>query len=103
VTNRNQQLRRIAVGIVAQSGRCRPDDLVRRLRNAFGASHSEANRTLLELIRDGAVKRTFFGELYVSGTDDRGYPLALKAIGTVLIQLIVVFMAWVFYHLFTGA
>jgi hypothetical protein len=49
----NQQLRRIAIAIVAEDQPCRPYHLLGRLRNEYGASHRAANETLLTLIRDG--------------------------------------------------
>ena len=66
---KSTQLRQIAIAIVTETQPCKPNNLVARLRNQFGASHAEANRVLLELIRDGPVKRTFFGKLVVPGLD----------------------------------
>jgi hypothetical protein len=104
--NRNEHLKQIAVAIVAEAQPCRPNDVVRRLRGEFGASHAEANRTLLELIRDGYLRRTFFGELvlpdWTGGSNGGGYPAGLKVVGVLLLLVIVAFMAWVFFHLFTG-
>src|SRR6266545_3657564 len=103
--SRNEELRRSAVAIVSNSGRCTANQLVSALRHQCGASIAEANRTLLELIRDGYVKRTFFGELFVRAPGGRahgGYPVAVKVIGVVLILAIGAFIAWGFYKLFAG-
>ena len=61
------ELRQIAVAIVAQAGTCRPNALVQQLRRDHGASHRAANETLLTLIRDGLLRRTWWGRLRVPG------------------------------------
>jgi hypothetical protein len=58
-----ESLRWIAIGIVADCQPCRPNQLVKRLRSEYGASHRAANETLLTLIRDGRLRRTFSGKL----------------------------------------
>lgn len=55
--------RQIAVAIVEQEQPCPANRLVSRLKHEFGANTAQANTTLLELIRDGAVRRTFTGKL----------------------------------------
>lgn len=98
-------LRQFAIAVVARLQPCRPDALVSQLRLA-GASEARANRMILELIRDGSVKRTGFGELVLPshrGSDSGfGYPIVVKLFGSLLLLAIVVFMAWVFYNLVTG-
>jgi hypothetical protein len=37
--------------------------LKRRLRKDYGASEREANTTILKMIGEGAIRRTFFGKL----------------------------------------
>jgi hypothetical protein len=59
----NETLANAAVAIVAAGQPCKPNDLVVRLRKEHGASHAEANQTMLALIRDGRLKRTFTGKL----------------------------------------
>ena len=59
----NQDFRQIAISIVSQNQPCKPNDLVKRLRKDHGASHREANETLLTMIRDRQLKRTFTGKL----------------------------------------
>ena len=103
MVNTSEELRAIAIAIVEESQPCRPEELVSRLRSEFGVSQSEAHRTVLELIRDRRLQRTFFGELVVPGAQNGsaggGYPALLKVVGVVLLLAIVVFMAWVFYNL----
>jgi hypothetical protein len=98
--SRHEALRRIAIDIVAESQPCTANQLVAGLREA-GASHAEANRTLFELIRDGPVRRTFFGDLYL----DRhpGISLGKFVVYVVFMAPIVAFIAWIFYQLFWGA
>jgi hypothetical protein len=59
----NEQLRRLGVEYVAANQPCRPNDLVRWLRKQCGASTRAANETLLTLLRDGYLRRTFTGKL----------------------------------------
>jgi hypothetical protein len=59
----NMNLIQIALSIVSESQPCKANDLVKRLRKEHGASHQQANQTLLVLIRDGYVKRTLTGKL----------------------------------------
>ncbi len=97
-------LRQFTIAVVARLQPCRPDALVSQLRQA-GASEALANRTILELIRDGHLKRTGFGELVLPGqrgsNSGFGYPIVVKLLGSLLLLAIVVFMAWVFYNLAT--
>ena len=96
-------LRSIALAIVAQTQPTTPNYLVDRLRTEYGASHAEANRAMLELIRDRQLRRTAYGELVLPGSSPRGggggYPAALKVVGGVLIFAIAAFMIWVFYNM----
>ena len=59
------ELKRVAIAIVRDEQPCRPNRLVKRLRSEHGASHRAANETLLTLIRDGLLRRTFSGKLVV--------------------------------------
>jgi hypothetical protein len=59
----NEPLARAAIPVVAAEQPCKPNDLVSRLRKEYGASHADANQTMLALIRDGRLKRTFTGKL----------------------------------------
>jgi hypothetical protein len=100
--SRRDDLRRGALAIVAQTQPTTPNDLTYRLRSEYGASHAEANRAMLELIRDRHLRRTPYGELVLPGAGARvggGYPVALKVVGAILILAIVAFMAWVVYNL----
>jgi hypothetical protein len=104
--HQSEDLRQIAIAAVARLQPCRPEALVSQLRQA-GASEARANRMILELIRDGNVKRTAFGELVLPGhrgsDSGFGYPIVVKLLGSLLLLAILVFMAWVFYNLITGA
>jgi hypothetical protein len=105
MANRADDLRRLAVAIVAESQPVTPEEFMSRLRQ-YGASQPEAYRTLLELLRDGQLTRTFFGELVLPGHQysrrGRGYSPGIKLLVVVLLLAIVAFMLWVFSHLFFG-
>lgn len=93
-----EQLRQAAVAIVAESGRCTPHELQRRLRRDFGATPSEAHRTIGSLIRDGRVRRTAFGEFVLRGVGHRGsgggYRVWMKLVMVVLMLALIAWMAW---------
>jgi len=104
----SQELQQIAIGVVAECQPCKPYDLLDRLKREYGASHGEANKTMLLLIRDGRLKRSFFGELTLpggagrtGGASGRLDPMKL-IIYIVFMSGILGFMAWVFYRLFLG-
>lgn len=59
----NQELRRAAIDYVASCQPCKPNDLLKWLRQSHEASHRAANETLLTLVRDGYLRRTFTGKL----------------------------------------
>jgi hypothetical protein len=58
--------------IVAESQPISPYALLGRLRDDFGASHSDANRTMLELLRDGRLKSGFSGLTLPGGSTSAG-------------------------------
>lgn len=103
--NRGQQLKAEGMQIVADLGKVTPDELMRQLRVHYGASHGEAYKALAELIRDGYVKRTMFGELYLPGrrrtgrNGGSGYPLGIKLVITIGLLGILAFMGWVVYNM----
>ena len=101
--NRSQELQAIAIAIVGENQPCKPYYLLDRLKREYGASHGEANQTLLVLIRDGRLKRTFFGDLVLPGGGGNQIELVKLAIYLVFMGVIVVFIAWVFYRLFLGS
>jgi hypothetical protein len=106
VAGRHEEVRQIALVIIARYQPCTPELLINTLGTEYGVGSGEAARTLLELIRDGRVKRSAFGELSVPGVASagpgHGYPPLLKAVMVVLLGAIVGFMAWVFYNLVTA-
>jgi hypothetical protein len=61
----NEELKQAALEIVAELEPCRPNQLVKRLRQEYGASHRAANETLFTMMRDGRLQRTFTGKLRV--------------------------------------
>ena len=103
MAHRLDSLRKAAIAIVAQGQPCTANDLANRLQQGYGASHGEANRILLELSRDGPIRRTCLGELVMPG-GGRGWPELGKLIVHVVFMLpVIAFIAWVFYQLFWGA
>lgn len=57
--SRREQLRRIAVAMVAEGYEYTLYDLSARLQRETGASSQEANRTLMELLGNGTLRTTF--------------------------------------------
>jgi hypothetical protein len=106
VAGRREETLQIALAIVARHQPCTPELLINTLGTEYGVSSSEAAKTLLQLIRDGRVNRSAFGELSVPGVTaggpGHGYPPVLKAVVVALLGAIVVFLAWVFYNLATA-
>jgi hypothetical protein len=100
--DRSQELQRFAVAIVAKSQPMKPYDLLNRLKSEHGASHAEANRTMLTLIRDGGLKRTFLGELVLPGASGGKVDPMQVGIYVVFMGGILAFMAFVFSRLLTG-
>lgn len=80
-----QELREIALDIVAEGDE--PDfyELVRRIRSETGAGHADANRTVFELRRRGAIRVTMSGGFVVrsrsrgSGSGGGGHMLGIVA------------------------
>jgi hypothetical protein len=58
----NVEWKQLAVQVVAQGQPCKPNDLIKALEG-YGASVRAANETLLTMIRDGQLKRTWNGKL----------------------------------------
>lgn len=56
------QLQELAMAIVAQREPCKPNDLVKALKQQ-GASVRAANETLFALMQQGRVRRTWNGKL----------------------------------------
>lgn len=100
MASRHEALRLAAIDIVAAQQPCKATDLIRTLQRDYGASQREANTILFELIRDRDVKRTFFGELRVTGSGS-GYPLIVRLFAVVMLLAIAAFIAWVFFQLLT--
>jgi hypothetical protein len=101
VLDRNGQLRYGAMTIMAQCQHCTPEYLQLRLRAEHGATPHEAHRAVVRLIRNGDVKRTMFGELYLPGANRRGgggYSIVTKFITVVGMLGIIAFMAWGMYQ-----
>jgi hypothetical protein len=94
-----EQLRQIAVTIVAKNQPCKPYTLLDILKRQYGASHGDANRTMLELIRDGRVKRTFFGDLVLPGGGGGGVDVGQLVVYVLFMGGILAFMAWVIYQM----
>ena len=93
---RNEDLRQIAVDIVAKSQPCRPHYLQRRMNNEYGTSHGEANQTLFTLMPDGELKRTFFGELVLPGYKGRVRPPTMHLVIYILLMLgLIGFIVWI--------
>ena len=101
--SRSEQLKLVALGIVGEYGLITPEALMNRLRTEVGASQGEAFKTLAELIRDGRVRRSAFGELSLpgqgSGGGGGGYSTFQKIVVVVGLGGILVFMAWVFMNM----
>src|SRR5262245_33844660 len=98
--SRHDTLRRMAIACVANNQSCTANQLVARLREA-GASQAEANGILFELIRDGPVRRTFTGDLYLDRPP--GIPPGRLIVYLVFMVPIFAFIAWVFYQLVSRA
>lgn len=57
------ELKRLAIEIVAANQPCSPNYFKRALKREGGASERAANETLLTMIRDGELRRTWNGKL----------------------------------------
>jgi hypothetical protein len=60
----NLEWKRLAVDIVSQQQPCKPNHLIKALKQ-HGASVRIANETLLTMIRGGQLQRTWNGRLVV--------------------------------------
>ncbi len=96
----DEQLRQAAIAIVAQRQPCSPYDLLDTLKRDYGASHGAANTTLLTLMRDGLLQRTFDGRLTLPGVRART-SVGKIVVLTVFLLAILAFMAWVVYNMAT--
>jgi hypothetical protein len=100
----NDELRRAAVAIVAMHQPCSPYTLLDALKREYGASTAAANTTMLTLIRDGQLRRTFDGKLILpGGGGGGGMSMARVIVLAVFLLVIVAFMAWVFYNMAQSA
>jgi hypothetical protein len=96
----NENLRRAAIAIVAERQPCSPYDLLEALRRDYGASHGAANTTMLTLIRDGLLERTFDGRLVLPGVRARTSMGRMVVLAVFLIAILA-FMTWVIYNMAT--
>lgn len=87
----------LAIEVVGRSQPCSPYTLTDALKKA-GASHAVANRTMLELIRDGVLSRTFDGRLILPGFKPPPSPGRLVAL-IVFLVVVLAFMGWVFVNM----
>lgn len=88
----------IAMEIVRARGPI-PAERVMSELGQYGVSRGYAYKAVVELIRDGHVKRTFFGEVYVPGhrQGGSGYGPAAKITVVVGLVFIVGVMATILY------
>jgi PASTA domain len=78
-------LRQIALMIVAERQPMSPYDLIGTLQRDFGASHADANRTFLELVRDGQLQSGLHGvTLRAQPTHDSHNGQGLGTVASVL-------------------
>lgn len=61
------ELRAATFAILAELQPVRPNKLLKRLRKDFGAGQREANETMLRMIHEGSIRRTFGGKLRLPG------------------------------------
>lgn len=100
MTNQIERLQQIAIRLVAETQPTSAVNVISRLKREAGASHHEANSTVLRLIRDGRVKRTFLGKLILPGAKTGGPKTGELILYIVVIGGILTFMAWVFSQMF---
>ena len=94
-----RDLRSIALEVVAARGPIPAERVISELTR-FGAQRGYAYKAVMELIRDGQVKRTFFGELYIPGmrgSGDSGYGPVAKAVVVFGLVFVVGVMATIVY------
>jgi hypothetical protein len=91
-------LRQAAVAIVRQYQPCSPYQLLGALRRDFGASHGEANVTMLTMIRDRQLRRTFDGQLTLPGYRVPA-PVGRVVALAVALLMILAFIGWVIYSM----
>ena len=94
----NEQLRQAGVAIVAEHQPCSPYQLLDTLKRDYGATHAAANATMLTLIRDGWLDRTFDGRLALPGYRGRT-PVHRVVVLAVFLAAILAFMMWVLYNM----
>ena len=94
-----RDLRSIALEIVAARGPIPVERLMQEL-GSYGAQRGHAYKAAMELIRDGQVKRTFFGELYIPGRRGSGesrYGAGTKAVIAIGLLFVLGVMATIVY------
>jgi hypothetical protein len=92
-------LRSIALEIVAAKGPIPVERLMGELGRR-GVQRGYAYKAAMELIRDGYVKRTFFGELYIPGRRGSGearYGSGTKTVIVIGLVFVVGVMATIIY------
>jgi hypothetical protein len=91
-------LRSIAWQIVSDRGPIPAERVINELVR-HGTSHGYAYKAVVELIRDGRVKRTFFGELYIPGRKHpgSGYGAGPKVVVIIGLTFIIGVMATILY------
>lgn len=98
---RHDQLKALALDLVYEIGTVPVKRLMSELTRR-GAGQGEAYRITMELIRDGQVKRTFFGELYIPGTNPQGggygivakFVVVVGLLGVLAVMAGIVYFAW---------
>jgi hypothetical protein len=101
------ELRQLAVQIVARNQPCSFNTVVNGLRQ-YGLDTATANRTVLTLIRDGQIARTFTGQLRLPGPAGRTAPGGSgeawrTVVVAVFVVLFLVLAGWVGFHIWDAA